>query len=475
MGFLDELLASLKNEANKELILPDALTFPSIDLEKIENQIKIEENAKINGEKEFPLHESSDFDYTQQQIIETTVSAIRPFQNSYSEAIVAYNARLAALDPLGFDAKIRGLASKKKAEIQMIATQARGEIYLHENNLRQREIEYQKFKTENGNPADPITNIPKYAKYLIMLALVVLEGLLNSFFLGDYMRGGPLEGLAYALAIPLLSIVFFGYIAGTSLRKIIHAGTLQRIIYTILLLASFLGSICVTLILASLRIAVDISDDYQNTAVDIWLSFVQMNPIHQINTPGILLIGIGIAFFIIATIDIKSLDHPIPGFLQAFQTRDKAHQDYNKKMEFLNKKMMEVANTSKEISDSFNSLQAWQIEYQNIIINRQQLISKFSGYIKHVEIQVNNLLAKYRQINIANRKTQPPLYFSKKWNYPELFMENIETTAMVKDFQDKIKVVYINIENIQREIEDEVKILSSVIVPIGAALGRDHT
>lgn len=53
MGFLDELLASLKNEANKELILPDALTFPSIDLEKIENQIKVEENAKINGEKNF--------------------------------------------------------------------------------------------------------------------------------------------------------------------------------------------------------------------------------------------------------------------------------------------------------------------------------------------------------------------------------------------------------------------------------------
>lgn len=473
MGFLNELIASLKDEANKELILPDALTFPSIDIEKIENQIKLEENAKINGMRDFPSQESTEFDFTQQQIIESTVSTILPFHNSYSEAIVAYNARLAALDPLGFDAKIRGLASKKKAEIQMIATQARGEIYLHENNLRQRENEYQKFKIENGNPSDPVTNIPLHVKYLIMIGLVILEGLLNSFFLGDYMRGGPLEGLAYALAIPLLSIVFFGYIAGTSLRKITRADTLHRIIHLIIIAGSFIGSICVTLILASLRIAVDISEDYQNMAIEIWISFIQLNPMHQINTPGILLMGIGVAFFIIAALDVKSLDHPIPGFIQAFQTRDKAYQDYNKKMEFLNKKMMEVASTTKEISDSFNSLQAWQIEYQNIIINRQQLIGKFTGYIKHIEIQVNNSLSKYRQINISNRKTQPPQYFSKKWIYPELVMENIDTTSMVKDFQDKIKVVYKNIEKIQREIEDEIKILSSVIVPVGAALERN--
>ena len=183
-------------------------------------------------------------------------------------------------------------------------------------------------------------------------------------------------------------------------------------------------------------------------------------------------IALGIAFFIAAAIDVESLDHSIPGFLQAFKTREKAHQEYNKKMEILNKKLMLTANTSKEISDAFDSLQAWQIEYQNIIINRQQLIGKFNSYIKHIEILVNNLLSKYRDINSTIRKSPPPFYFSNKWSYPNFISENTETTIMVKDFQEKITLVYKNIELIQREIEEEVKSLSSVISSVGTALER---
>jgi hypothetical protein len=239
MTLLNELFSFLKNEDNKELILPDALSFPSVDIDKLEKEIELENNAAINGKKELPPTDSKNFDFIQQKIVEHTLSAIRPYENSFSEAIVAYNARLAALDPLGFDAKIRGLAAKKKAEIQMISTQARGEIYLHENNLRQREVEYNKFKERYGNPADPVINMPMHIKYLIMAALVILEGTLNSFFLGDYMRGGFLEGLAYALVIPLLSIVFFGVIAGTSLRKIVRANNLQKIIYFITSVPTF--------------------------------------------------------------------------------------------------------------------------------------------------------------------------------------------------------------------------------------------
>jgi len=73
MNLVEELFASLKNEQNKELILPDALTFPALDLERFELDIKLEEQAQVNGEKDFPTTESKEFDYTQQQIIEYTL------------------------------------------------------------------------------------------------------------------------------------------------------------------------------------------------------------------------------------------------------------------------------------------------------------------------------------------------------------------------------------------------------------------
>jgi hypothetical protein len=472
MSFLGEIVETLKNEGSKELVLPDALTFPTIDIDKIEKKLELEETAKLNGEKNLPESNSTELDLTQNQIISTVITALRPFQASFNEAITAYNARLAALDPLGFDAKIRGLAAKKKAEIQMIATQAQGEIYLVENNLRQRENEYQKFKIEHGNPADPNLGIPKILKYFIIFGLVVFEGILNSFFLGDYMRGGLLEGLAYAIGIPVLSIVFMGILAGTNLRKMYFSKGLWKIIHATFVLIAFAGSLAITLLLASLRISAEATDDYQNVLVDVWLSYLVFNPIYPISAPGILLIGLGMAFFIIATFDIKSLDHEIPGFLQAYNIREKAHQDYNKKMEYLNRKLISIANTSKEISNAFDSLQAWQIEYQNILINKRQLILKFNAYVRHIEDIINTSLSKYRQINATTRKTISPAYFSEKWIYPEYLTENSDFTGLVEEFQEKLKRVYENIEKIQKEVEDEVRRLSGVIIPIKKALGE---
>jgi hypothetical protein len=473
MSIISELLNTLKNETSKELVLPDALTFPTINLEKLELTVELEVNAKKNGEINQPETEAINLDYTQQQIIEKATSAFRPFQSAYMDALNAYNSRLAALDPLGFDAKIRGLASQKKAEIQMIAAQAKGEIYLLENNLRQRDKEYQDFKLANNNPADPFETISKTAKYGIILLLLILEGIINSFFLGPFMRGGVMEGLAYALAIPLLSIVFFGLIAGISLRKISIAKPLPKLGHILILSIATLGSLSVTFMLAALRIAVDLSEDYQDITLGIWLSFLQLNPSHQLNTPGILLIAMGLAFFIVAAFDIKALDHPIPGFLQAFKTREKSHLDYNAKMEMLNKKLIQVATTSMQISDSFNSLNLWQIEYQKILINRNQLANKYKSYVEHFETQINKCLIKYREINQRHRNTPPPKYFITTWSFPEFVDKDIETNDLVKDFQDKLAIVYKNLEKIQKDIDAEVNTISSVISPVSTALGKN--
>jgi hypothetical protein len=472
MNLVEELFASLKNEQNKELILPDALTFPALDLERFELDIKLEEQAQVNGEKDFPTTESKEFDYTQQQIIEYTLRTIRPFQASYTEAIAAYNARLASLDPLGFDARIRGLAAKKKADLKMIASQVSGEIYLQENYLKEREEEYRKFKEKHGNPADPTSIMTIQAKILIIFLLVMLEGSLNSFFLGDYMRGGLLEGMAYAIAIPLLSIVFFGSMAGISLRKLTYATPVKKVIFLLAIIISTAGSLALTLMLAAMRISGEASDEYEKIFMEVWLSLLKFDPIYSINLSAILLVSLGFAFYIIAMFDIKSMDHPIPGFLDSYKTREKAHQDYSKKMEDSNRRLSEVANASDEISTAFHRLQTWQMEYQNIIINRRQLADKFGAYIKLIEAQVNNLISKYRQINVQHRKTPAPLYFGSKWVYPEMVMEPTESSELIKDFQSKMQKVYENIDNIQKELEHEVKDLAGVIAPVRKALGK---
>jgi hypothetical protein len=472
MGLFDDFLDSLKNEKNKELVLPDALVFPALDIDKLDQEIQLADTAKLNGERDLPPSDSTRADYLEQRIIDYAITSVRPFQDSYSEALVAYNARLAALDPLGFDAKIRGIAAKKKAEIQMVATQAQGEIYLNENNLRQRELEYEKFKEKHGNPADPVFNVPKWVKYLIIVGLVAGEALLNSSLIGPFMLGGWQEGMFYALGIPLLSIVFFGLMAGVALRRFTIATLQWKLIYSGAILFATCGSLVITLGLASLRAATVATENYMDVFWPVLKSYLILDPLYPLTLDQIMLILLGFAFFIVATIDIKSLDHPIPGFVEAFKTRERAHQDYNKQMEALNKKLVQTADTSLEIHKAFDSLQAWQVEYQNILINRSQLIQSFNGYIKHIESQINNIVSKYRQINRMHRSTTAPAYFNTSWSYPEYTGEHFDNERLADDFREKIKTVYKNIEGIQKEIDQEVRRLPMVLTSIGKALEK---
>jgi DNA repair exonuclease SbcCD ATPase subunit len=158
--------------------------------------------------------------------------------------------------------------------------------------------------------------------------------------------------------------------------------------------------------------------------------------------------------------------------LDSFKIREKAHKDYSSKMKEMNRRLSEAANVSDEISTAFSRLQTWQMEYQNIIINRRQLADKFVTYIKFTEAQVNNLLSKYRQINVLNRKMPPPQYFGVKWVFPEVIAEPPESAELIKDFQAKMQKVYENIDGIQNDIENEVRELAGIIMPVSKALER---
>lgn len=470
MSFITDLLDALKNKPNKTLVSPEALSFPTIDLDELERSVDLQVNAQLNGENNLPKSDENDLDFTQQQIIEKTLSASRPFQDTYTVQLTAYNSRLEVLNPEIFRVNIQKYATQKKSEIKMISEESKNEIYSFKMNLLERSAGYKKFKERHDNPADPIERFPVIVKYAILLALVILEGFINNAFLGDYMKGGDWEGLGYALGVPIFSIVFCGILAGTSLRKLSAAKGVIVVGHILMIVIATILSLATTLFLASLRLAVDMDmgdAQYSNYAWKIWLGYLSLNPLpHDFNIPSALLIALGMAFFIISAFDIKSLDHPIPGFLQAYKAREKAVDEYRAEMERLNEKLRSVANARNGISEAFENLQAWQTQFENILRNKNTLTSKYTQYIEHIVIQVNTLLSKYRNINQRHRSTPPPEYFKTRWSYKELNVEQIDVDSLTKTFKKKLISVNKISEEIQKEIDIEIAKLSGLIKPI---------
>jgi DNA repair exonuclease SbcCD ATPase subunit len=166
------------------------------------------------------------------------------------------------------------------------------------------------------------------------------------------------------------------------------------------------------------------------------------------------------------------LDHPIPGFVDAFKTKERAHQEYIRKTEELNGKLIQVANISSKISGAFQSLQSWQGEYQTIIINRRKMMQNFEGYIRHVEAQVNKLLADYRQINRRHRMSPAPQYFETTWKFPEYTIQSIDEDRLAAEFKDRLQVVYKNIQDIQNDLAQEIRRLPTVITSVAKVLNK---
>lgn len=471
MGLIKDFLDSLKEQRNEELLLPDALTFPAIDARQLEVKLSLEDQARKHGKKDYPKSEATEIGSFEAELIDTVTRIVRPLQVSYSEAMTSYSARMAALDPLGFDAALRAKSAVLRAQIGMAVNQAKGEIVLHANNLQQREKEFKDFKEQNGNPADPHLKFSTPVKVLFLLALILFEAIINGLYIGPYLAAGWIEGIGVALAFPLLTLVLFGWLAGVNLRRL-HKNIFNKAIGLFFVLASLIGATAINLFLAAIRTAVELSEDPVSEAKTIWFDYLSLN-FQNINGQGLLLLLLATGFFIVALYDIYSLDHYIPGYLKAYKLREEAHENYSEKLTELSNRLLTEGRSIKEIAGAYHNLQSWQIEFNNILNQRNQLTNKYKSYVLAVEQTVNRIIKKYQEINESERNTPTPKYFYTSWIFNEHTAWVMEDSNVINDYQNKLKQVYTSIEEIQNEISAEIDKTINILKPIDAVLAED--
>ena len=472
MGLFKDFLDSLKDERQEELLLPDALTFPAIDVKKLESKFSVESKAKEHGAQNYPSKDATDLGSFEFEITDEITRVVRPLQVSYTEAMTAYAARMASLDPLGFDAGLRAKAAILRTQIGMTVNQVKGEIFLHANNLRQREKEFKDFKELHGNPADPNLKFDTSTKVSLLIALIFFEAIINGLYIGPYLSAGLPEGIGIAIAFPLITLVLFGFAGGISLRKLHKDSYGIKFISLLIVIISFIGATIINFYLAAIRKAVETSDDGITGAIEIWKEYLQFN-FTNINEQGLLLLILATGFYIIALYDIYSLDHHIPGYVKAYNLRQKAHSNYSQKLVELNNQLIKESNSIKEISGAYQKLQSWQMEFNNILNNQNQLTRKYKSYISSVEETTNRIIKKYREVNSHNRTDTSPNYFESTWKFNEYLAWVLDDSNATADFQKKLILVYKNIENIQKEISIEIEQTRDILQPIDKILASN--
>ena len=89
--------------------------------------------------------------------------------------------------------------------------------------------EVNRFRLEQGRTADADYPESRMWHWGILVALVVLESLINGLFFGANVEGGLLAGTSYAVLISVVNVVVLGWVLAAMVREIQHRKGKRRI------------------------------------------------------------------------------------------------------------------------------------------------------------------------------------------------------------------------------------------------------
>jgi hypothetical protein len=382
-----------------------------INLKELEKRIDAEKLAVEDAKNENPLSDSKSPNASESKIrlivselLLESVSKVNKsgsyLQRKLEETKIKNEKRLD-------DTKTAPERFKKEASI--IVDKNINKLNRIKKILSKSKIELNEYKVKNS-----LENIePHYPDSLmfytaIILAGLILESSLNAAVFSEFLTGGRIEGFGWALGYAFINLTvswFFGYFAFRQLWSLSVAWKVVGVISTIIWLLFLLVW---NLTVATVRASFESFLDKESEAIDIFNNL-------DISDPGsILLFSIGVTFGVIVFVEGFRNDDKHPGYGRKYRNVEK----YSDKVEELTTRMNEKL---KKILDSYlyilkkdeRAIQSGIKSNLKYHQTRTKLINEFKNDLEQAKLSVEYFIKKYREKNTAERKNDPPKYFSK--------------------------------------------------------------
>lgn len=478
MGIFNEFLDALKDKDEKPLILPEALSFPSIDVAAIEQKLALKKRSAERGANNLPPADQVPPDEIELEIEQSLREIIRPVHQLYEENQKAYLARLAALDPFGLSAQVAGKVAVQKIDIANSINTARNDVYLASETLRNREREYRVLREQYGDVPEPNDKLTRTHRIIIIFLAICLEGYVNAGLLGPYMGGGGREAFLVAVLFPVVTVGLIGFGTGTLLRRVYAAGG-QHVNFkaSATIASASVIALLINMGLAYFRTAADIgADEVVTVGRELWVATLQLD-LQGFSTFGFVLLVASMGLFGVGVYEFYKLDHPIPGFLTAYRARMDAVNTYRLAMQNIRGKLQALYQITQDFNAIYDRLTTWSVERNNLIDSQNKLYQKYRVYQDHCSSVFQQLVKLYRDINRESRTTTEsvPSYFRADIKPLSLLeVSPLNLSAENREFRERLNKAINDIKNAQTEINREIDKVQPLIEDITVALAKQQ-
>ena len=199
---------------------------PAPTASSLVERFKLKERGRERGQDGQPQSSQPTLDNIEMEVVGYCDDLYAKRRNEYHRHRSALEERLQpppadhGADPLVENTckEMRGAVAEERPDLSRATREAQSAIG-----------EVNRFKREEGRNADADYPESRVWHWGILVALIVLESLINGLFFGANVEGGVLAGTSYAVLISVVNVAVLGWVLAAMVREIQHRDGRRRI------------------------------------------------------------------------------------------------------------------------------------------------------------------------------------------------------------------------------------------------------
>jgi hypothetical protein len=320
-----------------------------------------------------------------------------------------------------------------------------------------RKAELESFKKENSLTRDaqyPL-GAGTFLRYMVLLLLIIVEGVLNASFFSQGLNSGLLGGFTYAVILAATNVLIAFAFGKYPVRYVNHSSAALKALGYLSIVMAFTVMLSMGLGIAHFR------DSLIAEAADPALAALQAilaNPFQLRDFFSWALFLISIAFGLLALFDGLSSDDYYPGYGAITRHTLMAIDDYEDELNTLRNNLEAIKN------DELSSLdvvvlqsQASASVFESLIEDKVMAGSRLSTALRDADNSLNALLSKFRTENELHRNgVQRPAYFDQQIDLRALQAPDFDTAldkAVLAEQRELVNKLLADVEGIRARIQ----------------------
>jgi len=393
--------------------------FEHLNSKRLIKDMELVKIGEERGGNDDPPSDSNLYDDIEGKIISFINEKRDKDYGIFRDQIQTYAERLGALRLDSISSTMDIAARNAVAEFETSVRKGIDELHLLKESVSQISREISDFKRDNKIYRMAHYPESRILNFSIILIVVILETLLNGLLLSRGLETGIIGGIAMAFVIAAVNIGAGAMVGKYFYPLLYHIDQKRKIIGGTVTIFYIAFIIFLNILVAHYRNALGGAFP-ENAAVEALTTF-SGSPFSINDFNSLVLMLMGIAFSLIASIDVFAMDDKYPGYGALDKKYRLINDNYAVEKNQYIGELQEIKDDAlMVIEERGRDISRRNSEFKSILENKESLVSYFRSHLGHLENVGNELLGAYRQANRLKRNTSPPARFSERWKISDI-------------------------------------------------------